>query len=125
MLVVREVLLASCPLLRLKVNAFDQRGFQCEGEVVKRLQDADEGVDSGAVSEHGRFLVHSQDHRALDQQGEPLGQQAVSARQTVGMNKILTTQQICCFNYRQPMELFLTKSALSSMLYTWTQRCTR
>lgn len=62
----------------LKVDAFDQRGFQCDGEVVERLQDSDEGVDGGAVSEQGCVLVHAQDHGALHQQGEPLGQQAVS-----------------------------------------------
>lgn len=66
----------------LKVDAFDQRGFQCHREVMERLQDSDEGVDAGAVSEQGRFLVHPGDHRALHQQGEPLGQQAVSAQET-------------------------------------------
>ena len=50
---------------------------------MERLQDSDEGVDSGAVSELGRVLVHPQDHRALYQQGEPLRQQTVSAEQTV------------------------------------------
>ncbi len=60
--------------LGLKIDAFDQRGFQCDGEVVERLQDSNKGVDSGAVSEQGRVLVHPQDHWALHQQGEPLGQ---------------------------------------------------
>lgn len=71
------------PFLWLEVNSFDQRGFQCDGEVMERLQDSDEGIDSGAVSEQGCVLVHPQDHWALHQQGEPLGQQTVSARQTV------------------------------------------
>lgn len=65
------------PPLVLKVNAFDQRGLQYDVEVVERLQDSDESVDSGAVSEQGCVLVHPQDHRTLHQQGEPLGQQAV------------------------------------------------
>lgn len=78
----------------LKVDAFDQRCFQCDGEVVERLQDSDEGVDSSAVSEHGRVLVHPQDHRALHQQGEPLGQQTVSAGQTVRV--LLTRKSRVC-----------------------------
>ena len=67
----------------LKVYALDQRGFQCNGEFVKCFQDSDEGVDSGSVPEQGYVLIHLLDHWALHQQGEPLGQQTVSAEQTV------------------------------------------
>lgn len=67
---------------------------------MERLQDSDEGVDSGAVSEQGRVLVHPQDHRALHQQGEPLGQQTVSAEQTGVLHQyilILSRKPVCVF----------------------------
>ena len=67
----------------LKGDAFDDGGLQGDGEVVQRLQDVDVGADRGSVSEQGRVLVHPLDHRALHQQGDPLGQQAVSEGQTV------------------------------------------
>lgn len=65
-----------------QVDAFDQRGFQRDGEVMQRLQDPDEGVDSGAVSEQGGVLIHLLDHWTLHQQWEPLGQQTVSGAET-------------------------------------------
>lgn len=62
----------------LKVNAFDQWGFQCDREVVQRLKDANKSAESARVSEHCCVLIHLQDHRTVHKQGEPLGQQAIS-----------------------------------------------
>lgn len=63
---------------RSEVDAFDQRRFQSDWEVVERLQDGNEAVDGGAVPEQGRVLVHALNDRALGQQGEPLWNQSIS-----------------------------------------------
>lgn len=41
----------SGPSSGLKIDAFDQGCFQRDREVVQRLKDSNEGVDSSAVSE--------------------------------------------------------------------------
>lgn len=69
--------------VELKVDAFDQWGFQCDGEVVQCLKDAYKGIESGGVSEHCCVLIHLQDHWTLHEQGEPRGQQAVSVGQII------------------------------------------
>lgn len=61
----------------LHVHAFDERALEDEGEVLDGLQDADEGVDGHAVPQEGALFVHPGDGRALGQQRDPLGEQAV------------------------------------------------
>ena len=59
---------------RLEGDALDQGGLQGDGEVVKGLQDADQGVDGSPLPQQSGVLIHPLDQGTFHQQGEPLRQ---------------------------------------------------
>lgn len=75
------------------------------------LKDAYKGIESGRVSEHCCVLIHLQDHWTFHEQGEPLGQQAVSVGPTVIRSELLKLHSLSHFKFQ-----FLIQFSFKKML---------